>query len=172
MNNMPEAFVITSESFSNGGVIPERLARKAGVSPQLSWRNVPPGTERVLLVMDDPDARPVCGYTWVHWVANVPANVSSLPEGASGGGWTEQPKTLSSGSTSTAYQGPFPPSGTHRYFIKAYAMDRSFRDADFQDLARSAKAKDTRSYTREHIESQFGSSILASAEISGTYSAP
>lgn len=169
----PEAqvFTLTSASFENGGAIPDRLARQSGVSPQLSWTEPPKGTARFVIVMDDPDAEAVVGHTFVHWVACVPERMRSLPEGASAGGWTRKTKTLAGDATSTAYRGPLPPSGTHRYHIGIYAMNRSFRDTNFQDLAHSRKANDTRTYTREHFESLFRADILASAQISGTYSA-
>ncbi len=72
---------------------------------------------------------------------------------------------------STAYRGPRPPSGTHRYYIAVYAMSRSFADPEFRDLAHSGRANDTSTYTRKHFESLFRADILASAEITGTYTA-
>ncbi|MFL6623030.1 MAG: YbhB/YbcL family Raf kinase inhibitor-like protein [Sulfurifustis sp.] len=164
-------FALTSESFENDGIIPDRLAREHGVSPQLSWTDPPDGAERFVIIMDDPDAQSVVGHTFVHWVACLPAGVRSLTEGASAGGWTRKPKTLAGDSTSTPYRGPHPPSGTHRYRIAIYAMSSSFRRPDFRDLTRSRAANDSRTYTRERFESLFGSDILASAQITGTYSA-
>lgn len=167
----PQDFILTSESFEDGGIIPDRLAGDAGVSPHLAWANVPRGSARFAIIMDDPDAEPVVGRTYVHWVACVPERVHSLEEGASGGGWTDNPRPLGDGATSTPYRGPRPPSGTHRYFIKVYALGGSFAAPDFEDLARNPTANDTRTYTRERFEALYRSDILAAAEISGTYSA-
>jgi len=166
-----QTFKLTSDSFDDDGVIPERLAGAHGVSPQLTWANAPRDTDRFVIIMDDPDARPVVGHTFVHWVAALPGDRHSLKEGASAGGWTHKHKVLSGDGTSIAYRGPRPPSGTHRYHIAVYAMDGSFAEPDFQDLARATAANDTRTYTRERFESLFRAAILASAEISGTYRA-
>lgn len=167
----PQVFTLTSESFPNDGVIPERLAGKRGVSPQLSWAHVPKGTDRFVIIMDDPDAKPVVGHTFVHWVAALPGSYRSLEEGASAGGWTGKRKVLSGDCTSTAYKGPRPPSGTHRYHVAIYAMARSFSEADFQDLASSATANDASTYTRKHFEALFWAHILGSAELVGSDSA-
>jgi Raf kinase inhibitor-like YbhB/YbcL family protein len=163
-------FSLDSESFVYGGVIPERLALQQGVSPQLSWKNAPEDASRFVIIMDDPDAQPVVGHTFVHWVAIVPPYVNSLPEGASAGGWTGTPKVLSGDSFSIAYKGPKPPSGTHRYHIAIYAMDGAFDTPEFQELMNAA-ADDTKTCSREHFESLYKREILASAGITGTYSA-
>lgn len=167
----PQVFTLSSDSFADGGVIPEHLAGEKGVSPQLSWSNLPEGTRNLVIIMDDPDAESVVGHTFVHWVAALPASRLSIAEAASTGGWRDKHKVLTGDWTSTAYRGPRPPSGTHRYHIAIYAMGGSFRDPDFQNLASSESANDTMTYTRERFESLFRSDILAKAEITGTYSA-
>ncbi|HEY3487950.1 MAG TPA: YbhB/YbcL family Raf kinase inhibitor-like protein [Gammaproteobacteria bacterium] len=167
-----QEFGLSSESFEDGGVIPERLAREWGVSPQLSWINAPEGTDRFVIIVDDPDAQPAVGYTFVHWLVALPASYDSLKEGVSAGGWTNKPRVLSGAGTSTAYKGPRPPSGIHRYHIAMYAMSRAFVDPEFQDLAHSAVANDTRTYTREYFESRYHDNILASAKITGVYAQP
>jgi Raf kinase inhibitor-like YbhB/YbcL family protein len=163
-------FAVTSESFDSGGVIPERLAGAEGVSPQLSWKNEPEGTQRFVIIMDDPDAQSVVGYTFVHWVAALPAGRHSVEEGASAGGWTGGHQAIAGDWTSTAYRGPKPPSGTHRYHIAVYAMGGSFDDPEFRDLEGSV-ADDTKTCTREHFEALYGRDILAKAGITGTYTA-
>lgn len=168
----PQDFALSSASFTDGGAIPERFAGPAGVSPQLSWSDPPAGTQRLVVIMDDPDAQPVVGHTFVHWVAALPPNRRALPEAASAGGWTDRHQPLTGDWSSTPYRGPKPPSGMHRYHVAIYALGGSFRDADFQNLARNERANDTQTYTREYFESAFRSDILAKAEISGTYSAP
>jgi Raf kinase inhibitor-like YbhB/YbcL family protein len=162
-------FILTTESFENGGVIPDRLAEEQGVSPQLSWKNALEDTSRFVIIMDDPDAQPAVGHTFVHWVVTVPRYCNSLAEGASTGGWNGEPKVLSGDSFSTAYKGPKPPSGTHRYHIAIYAMSGAFDDPEFQELM--SVGDDTRTCSREHFEDLYHQDILASAEITGTYSA-
>lgn len=166
----PHDFNLTSESFQDGGVIPDRLAEEQGVSPQLSWMNAPEDMSRFVIIMDDPDAQPVVGHTFVHWVAALPPSRNSIEEGASSGGWTGNPRVLTGDSTCTAYRGPKPPSGTHRYYIAIYAMSGAFDDPEFEDLSHSV-ADDTKTCTREHFEALYHRDILAKAEISGTYAA-
>jgi Raf kinase inhibitor-like YbhB/YbcL family protein len=167
----PREFNLRSESFEDGGIIPEALAREGGMSPQLSWKDAPEGTDRFIIIMDDPDALQAVGYTFVHWVAAVPASFDSLAEGASSGGWTGRPKVLSGGeASSTAYRGPKPPSGTHRYHIAVYAMSDTFDDPEFENLPGSV-ADDTHTCTREHFEALYSNDVLAKAEITGKYTA-
>jgi Raf kinase inhibitor-like YbhB/YbcL family protein len=167
-----EEFRLSSESFPDGGTIPDRFTEEAGVSPQLSWSNGPPGTQSFVIIMDDPDAQQAVGHTFVHWVAAMPSNRSTLEEGASAGGWGgRRRRALSGDATSTVYRGPKPPSGTHRYHIAVYAMKPSFADQEFEDLAHSERADDTRTYTREHFEARYRSDINAKAEITGLYTA-
>jgi Raf kinase inhibitor-like YbhB/YbcL family protein len=163
-------FGLASESFEDGGIIPERLALEQGVSPQLSWKNAPEDASRFVIIMDDPDAQPVVGHTFVHWVAMVPPYMNSLPEGASAGGWTGEAVMLAGDSFSTPYKGPKPPSGTHRYQLAIYAMDGAFDAPEFQELMNAA-ADDSRTCSREHFESLYHREILASARITGSYSA-
>jgi len=114
---------ITSPAFEQGGLIPARYTCDgADVSPPLQWAEVPEATKSIALISDDPDA-PV--GTWVHWVLynlppetrelaeNIPPE-QTLPDGA-GQGITDFGRV--------GYGGPCPPSGTHRYFFKIYALD-------------------------------------------------
>ena len=114
---------ITSSVFTEGSMIPNRYTCDAeDVSPDLAWTGVPEGTKSLALICDDPDA-PM--GTWVHWVLfNLPPDINELhaeipPE-----------KTLKNGARHGkndfgrfGYGGPCPPSGTHRYFFKLYALD-------------------------------------------------
>ncbi|WP_207384170.1 YbhB/YbcL family Raf kinase inhibitor-like protein [Legionella nagasakiensis] len=104
----------------------------ADVSPPLTWGNQPKGTKSFALIMDDPDAP---GGTWDHWVLfNIPAGKLELPANA------EVPDGATAGINSwgnTKYQGPCPPSGTHRYYFKLYALDTILTlnsDANKQDV--------------------------------------
>ena len=149
-------FSITSPSFSAGGAIPKKFTCDgADVSPQLSWKGSPAGTQTFALVMDDPDA-PV--GTWVHWVLyNVAANVTELPEGL------EKQEQVASGALQglndfhkTGYGGPCPPAGRpHRYFFKLYALDKEL------DLRAGAKKSD--------VERAMSGHILAQTELMGRY---
>ena len=114
---------ITSSAFAEGGLIPAKYTCDgADVSPPLQWEAVPEGTQSIALICDDPDA-PM--GTFVHWVLfNLPADSTELTEDV------PADATLPSGAQQgtsdfgrTGYGGPCPPSGTHRYFFKIYALD-------------------------------------------------
>jgi len=114
---------ITSSAFEDGGMIPSKYTCDGvDVSPPLKWDAVPEGAESFAMICDDPDAP---GRTFVHWVLyNLPADVRELPEDQPGD------ETLANGARQgvtdfgiTGYGGPCPPSGTHRYYFKIYALD-------------------------------------------------
>ncbi len=114
---------ITSSVFEDGGLIPAKYTCDgADISPPLQWETVPEGTVSIALICDDPDA-PM--GTWVHWILfNLPADTKELPEKF------PDDETLPDGTRQgvtdfgrTGYGGPCPPSGTHRYFFKIYALD-------------------------------------------------
>ena len=91
------------------------------INPDLLIGNVPNETVSLVLIMDDPDAVEVVGYTWVHWLVwnifpdTTVIRENTVPENAIQG-------VGSLGSAS--YQGPCPPEGrTHLYFFKLYALD-------------------------------------------------
>ncbi len=118
------SFQIASTAFPSGGMIPKKFTCDGpDVSPQLSWKEAPAGTQSFTLIMDDPDA-PV--GTWVHWVLyNLTASTRELPEGV------EKQEQLASGAMQgrndfrrIGYGGPCPPPGApHNYHFKLYALD-------------------------------------------------
>ena len=73
-------FQIATTAFPADGMIPKKFTCEGpDVSPGLSWKDAPAGTQSYALIADDPDAP---AGTWVHWVIyNVPANTTELPEG-------------------------------------------------------------------------------------------
>ena len=114
---------VTSTAFTEGGMIPPKYTCDGeDISPPLQWDAVPDGAKSIALISDDPDA-PM--GTWVHWVLfNLPAQTKKLPENV------PPDKTLPNGARQgitdfgrVGYGGPCPPSGTHRYFFKIYALD-------------------------------------------------
>ncbi|MFQ5848708.1 MAG: YbhB/YbcL family Raf kinase inhibitor-like protein [Candidatus Methylomirabilales bacterium] len=150
-----ETMQLTSQAFEAGGMIPARhTCDGADVSPPLRWADPPAGVQSFALIADDPDA-PV--GTWVHWVLwNIPASAGGLEENL--------PKTasLSSGARQgttdfrrIGYGGPCPPSGTHRYFFKLYALDTTL------DLPPSA--------TKRDLERAMEGHVVARAELMGKY---
>jgi Raf kinase inhibitor-like YbhB/YbcL family protein len=83
---------------------------------------VPANARNLALIADDPDAP---RGTWVHWVAwNIPTNMQALGEGLPAHDTsTNQIKQGMTDFQRPGYGGPCPPSGTHRYFFKLYALD-------------------------------------------------
>lgn len=114
---------ISSKAFLEGGMIPAKYTCDGeNVSPPLEWTNVPSGTKSFALISDDPDAP---AGTWVHWVIyNIPPEVTKLDE------QIKPEKEFKTGMRQgnndwpkIGYGGPCPPSGTHRYYFKLYAVD-------------------------------------------------
>lgn len=114
---------VGSIAFTEGGMIPRQYTCDGeDMSPPLSWSGIPEGTKSIAIIADDPDAP---GGMWVHWVVyNLPPDLKGLPENV------PAQKTLANGGIQgmtdfrrIGYGGPCPPSGTHRYFFKVYALD-------------------------------------------------
>jgi Raf kinase inhibitor-like YbhB/YbcL family protein len=145
------SLTLTSDAFANGQSIPAKYSCVGkNISPALAWDEPPAGTKSFALIVDDPDA-PM--GTWVHWVLfNIPAGTGSLQENTDSG-------AMSAGKNSsgnTRYDGPCPPSGTHRYFFKLYALDAT--------LSLSPGA------TKEQVLKEMEGHILAQGELMGTFS--
>ncbi len=147
---------VTSPAFGEGEMIPaEYTADGRNISPPLDWSPVPEGTKSFALINDDPDA-PM--GTWVHWVVyNIGADVTSLEENVL------PEETLPNGAVHgttdfgrIGYGGPAPPSGTHRYFFKVYALDTML------DLPTGA--------TKGQVEQAMNGHVLAEGRLMGKYS--
>jgi len=123
---------LSSPAFKDGGAIPSQYARPAAggrnVSIPLKWTGAPGGTKSFALSIVDqhPVAR-----KWVHWlVINIPPEVSSLAEGASGKNMPAGAIELGNSFGDAGYGGPQPPRGTgpHRYVVTIYALKDSGLD--------------------------------------------
>ncbi len=117
---------ITSNVFKDGEKIPIQYvmpgAGGRNISVPLSWKNAPSGTKSFALSMVDP--HPVA-QNWVHWlVINIPANATSLEEGASGKKMPPGSVELKNSFGDIGYGGPQPPKGTgdHPYVFTLYAL--------------------------------------------------
>jgi Raf kinase inhibitor-like YbhB/YbcL family protein len=154
-------FAITSAAFSDSEAIPAKYTGDgADVSPQLSFQNVPDNTLSFVLIMDDPDAVPVAGFVWDHWIVyDMPAAATALDENAGTSGESNLPTGAKHGTNSWGnlyYQGPAPPSGTHRYYFKMYALN----------VAELNPA----GTTKADIEQAMDGKILGQTTLMGTYS--
>ena len=125
-------FVLTSPDIKAGAKIPESHALNlmgctgGDVSPALSWSGAPAATKSFALTIYDPDAPTGSGF-W-HWtVYNIPANATSLPEGAGDSTGHGLPVGAVQGPTDLGhpgYVGPCPPKGeVHHYQFKLFALD-------------------------------------------------
>lgn len=149
------AITITSPAFDEGGMIPRKYTcDDKDISPPLKVDGVPDGAQSLALISDDPDA-PM--GTWVHWVLyNVPPDTKELPENMPSD--EEMPSGARHGVTdfkNFGYGGPCPPSGTHRYFFKIYALDTTL------DLSGRINKADLEAAMKGHI--------LAEGQLMGKY---
>jgi len=142
---------ITSSAFQEGGDIPSKFSRDGqDINPALRIEGTPSNAKTLLLIMDDPDA-PVGLFThWLVW--NIDSKTTeiaekSVPKGAVQG--TNDYPTL-------GYGGPQPPSGTHRYYFKIFALDQTL------DLKAGAKRAEVDAAMRGHV--------IAQGELMGRYS--
>jgi hypothetical protein len=155
LSSVPMTMNLQSAAFTNNELISSQYTCDgADRSPPLSWDQPPAGTQSLALIVDDPDAP---GRTFVHWVVyNLPADLRELPEGVTAdtslGGDAQQGQNDFGRS---GYGGPCPPSGTHRYFFKLYALDTTV------NLPATASKADLISAMDGHV--------LAGAELVGRY---
>ena len=149
------SLTLTSTAFQEGAAIPSRYTCEGDdSSPPLAWGEPPAGTKSIALITDDPDAP---GKTWVHWVVyNLPASARTLEEAFQA--QRELPDGTRQGMTDfgrIGYGGPCPPSGTHRYDFKLYALDTTL------SLPPGA--------TKTQVEATMKDHILGQAQLMGTY---
>ena len=149
-------FQLKTSAFPAEGNIPSRFTCEGeNISPELTWAGVPQGTKSFALVVHDPDAPRSGGYT--HWVVfNIPATATHIAENAPkqaqlpGGGIQGRNDGGSAG-----YTGPCPPSGTHRYYFRLYALDEVL---DLKDGA-----------DKDALEKALKGHVLGQAELMGRY---
>ncbi len=139
---------LTSPVFNHEGDIPAVYTCDGkDINPPLEISEIPEGTETLALIMDDPDAP---GRTFIHWVAYDIEPAEAIEENTSPGtgGLTDFGRK--------DYGGPCPPSGTHRYFFKVYALDTRLDAAE--------------GLSKEELVEAMDGHILDNAELIGLYS--
>ena len=138
---------VSSPIFQNNQFIPPKYTCDGDdVNPSLRIEGIPREAQALVLIVDDPDA-PM--GTWDHWVVwNIPP-VERIEENSVPGiqGLNDFNKH--------SYGGPCPPSGTHRYFFKVYALDMKL------NLNSNSRKKDVEKAMKGHI--------LAEGKIVGLY---
>jgi Raf kinase inhibitor-like YbhB/YbcL family protein len=147
---------LSSTVIQHGGEVPARYTSDGeNISPELSWQDFPDNAQSFVLIVHDPDALRPGGFT--HWVLyNISRATSHINENVS---HDEQVEGLGvqgkNDSGKIGYIGPAPPSGTHRYFFRLFAIDKML------ELVPGATHKQVSAAIKGHI--------LAQAELMGTY---
>jgi Raf kinase inhibitor-like YbhB/YbcL family protein len=141
---------IRSTAFNPEELIPKKYTCQGeDVNPELTIHGIPEETKSLVLIMDDPDAP---SGTWDHWVVwNIDPVLKiaedSIPKGGVVGknSWDRND-----------YGGPCPPSGTHRYFFKLYALDTQL-------------ALDEEKSNKKNVENAMKGHIIEQAVLMGKY---
>lgn len=143
-----EVMKISSPAFGHNQMIPKKYTCQGeDINPPLIIEGIPKGTKSLALIVDDPDAP---GGMWVHWVVfNIPAATKEVKENFIPG------EQGSNDFGKEDYGGPCPPSGTHRYFFKLYALDTTIQRIDY--------------ITKQDLEALMKGHILTQAELIGLY---
>jgi hypothetical protein len=141
---------ISSPVFKNNEMIPKKFTCDGeNISPPLKIENIPQSTKSLALIVDDPDAPK---GTFVHWIVwGISPKQTQFSVGEKG--------KFSQGTNDAGkqgYIGPCPPSGTHRYMFKIYALDTKI------DISAKSKKKDLQNVINGHI--------LQSTTLIGKYS--
>lgn len=132
-------FTLESNSIENG-YIKEKYGKHGtqnlngmpSLSFPLEWKNAPKNTKSYALVMEDFDAIPITGFSWIHWIAIIPKTTTKLQENASlenkeiiqgVNSWISSMGGLNK-SDASHFGGPAPPDTDHTYNITIYALDK------------------------------------------------
>ena len=141
---------LRSPAFADGGAIPIQYACDGpDASPPLMWADEPPGTRALALLVEDPDAP---RGSWLHWtIWDLAPEVGTLARGV-------RPEAGRQGTNDfgrVGWGGPCPPSGTHRYVFRLYALDAPLALAPGAD--------------RAAFEAAIDGHVLAEATLMGRY---
>jgi Raf kinase inhibitor-like YbhB/YbcL family protein len=142
-----KTLTIKSPAFEHNGFIPSKYTCEGiEISPALNVMDIPEGTRSLALIVDDPNAPT---GTFVHWVMwNIPP-LQGIEENSA-------PGTVGkNGRMENRYMAPCPPTGTHNYHFKVYALDTELDLNDNTDKAKLEKAMEGH--------------VIASGELIGKY---
>ncbi|MGA2681556.1 MAG: YbhB/YbcL family Raf kinase inhibitor-like protein [Candidatus Bathyarchaeia archaeon] len=140
--------IVKSPAFEQGKLIPRKYSCDGqDVNPPLTIAGIPKEAKTLVLALDDPDAP---SGTFDHWIVwNIPPSTNKIDENSVPG------KEGFNSAKQTGYMGPCPPSGTHRYFFKVYALDTEL------GLGIGSRKKDAEKAMQGHV--------LAKGELMGIY---
>ena len=142
---------ITSSAFQEGEEIPVKFScRGENVNPDLKISGVPSDAKSLAIILDDPDAP---AGVWTHVIlANIDPTTNEIPENSAPQGTVIGKNS----SGETKYDGPCPPSGTHRYYFKVFALESML---DLQN-----------GFSRSELEEAMEGHILAQGQMMGKFS--
>ncbi|MBU2229020.1 YbhB/YbcL family Raf kinase inhibitor-like protein, partial [Patescibacteria group bacterium] len=131
---------ISSSEFLNNGMMPSKYTCDGeNISPPLRVSEIPTSAKSLAIINDDPDAP---AGDWVHWVVwNIDPDTMDIVENCVMEGAVEGKNDFGD----NGYGGPCPPSGTHRYFFKVYALDSRI------DLDKSHGKKELEEAIKGHV---------------------
>ncbi len=126
--------IVTPAFIRNGQIPAAYTCDGENLSPPFAFSGIPEGAQSLALIVDDPDAP---SGDWVHWIVyNIDPSVTDVSKGTVPPGGTE-----GMGSDgNAAYGGPCPPSGSHRYFFRLYALDTALEFGERPDKASLLRA--------------------------------
>ncbi len=140
--------IILSPAFQNNTPIPKKYTCDGeNISPDLKINKIPSGTKSLALIMEDSDAG-----NFTHWLVwSISPRLTEIPEGT-------DPKGATAGRNDfgkLGYGGPCPPSGSHRYEVKIYALDNDLELGEGK--------------SRSEAEAAMGGHIIGEGELMGIY---
>jgi Raf kinase inhibitor-like YbhB/YbcL family protein len=149
--NAASSISVTTPAFQAGGDVAAKFTcNGANVNPGLRINGVPSEAKSLVLIVDDPDAPRGLFTHWIVW--NIDPKATDIGENSAPAGGIQGTNDFGKRN----YGGPCPPSGTHRYFFKIYALDTKL------DLKPSARRAELDAAMRGHT--------LAQGELMARYS--
>ncbi len=116
---------VSSSKFDHEGLMPkDYTCEGSGINPPLNIKDLPAETKSLVLIVEDPDAPEKIFDHWIVW--NIPP-VEAIEQNSIPG------KVGKNSKGQNRYTGPCPPSGTHRYFFKVYALNTLLHMEGFVD---------------------------------------
>jgi Raf kinase inhibitor-like YbhB/YbcL family protein len=148
-----EKMKITSSAFESGGNIPSKFTCDgADSNPRLRLEDAPAAAKSLILIVDDPDAPSGLFSHWLVW--NIDPKTTEIAEGGALSTGTQGKNDFGK----SGYGGPCPPSGTHRYYFKIFALD--------VELNLPAGSK------RAQLDTAMKGHVIGQGELMGRYSRP
>jgi Raf kinase inhibitor-like YbhB/YbcL family protein len=145
------SITVTAQAFQEGGLIPDRFSRNGqNVNPKLRIEGAPENAKSLVLIIDDPDAPAGVFTHWLVW--NINPKTGDISEGSLPNGAVQGTNDF----PGRGYDGPQPPSGTHRYYFKIFALDTTL------NLRPGAK--------RDAVDEAMKGHVVGQGQLMGRYS--